>query len=30
MEPVGDVPHLDHLGHAQSMSHVWHMVKRAR
>jgi hypothetical protein len=30
MEPVGDVPHLDHLGHARSMSHVSHMVKRAR
>src|SRR5438552_6447176 len=28
MQPLWNAPHLDHLGHARSMPHAWHMRKR--
>src|SRR5437667_5184519 len=28
MQPIWNAPHLDHLGHARSMPHAWHMRKR--
>lgn len=30
MQAIGDVPHLDHLRHVDSMPHVAHMVKQVQ